>query len=95
MPRYVFEIEENDKGKYAEYDEIGGGIIIYLPEITKDIDEFELFDHTGIFQNVLVELFIHEDVHQGITESGGVDTTGDQDHNVMDWIKSALYDTTY
>ena len=94
MPRYIWNTEEGDEENFAEYDAFGGGIIFYLNNIKKDIEKYDLFDHSGLYQQLIAQLLVHEDLHQGITEAGGVDTTGEQDHNFMDWIKSALDDTT-
>ena len=91
-----FTVNESEDGETcAEYEGIGDSITIYL------LDIFNFAKRTGargeVLDGVLCQLiedtFHHEYIHMAIAEC--VDTSADQEHMVMGWIKSFLIEDAF
>jgi len=92
MVGIIFNWKDNNDN-YAEYDSIGDGIEIFLKEFTDFSNNLKC---SGIIKdNLVAALFIavidHEYFHVEI--SNIVDTTGDQEHNIMDCINEWIDQT--
>ena len=91
-----FTVNESEDGEtYAEYEGIGDSIMIYLLDIfnysKKTGAREEVLD--GVISQLITDTIHHEYIHTAIAECA--DTTADQEHLAMEWIKSFLGEKSF
>lgn len=79
--QYIFQMAKGDN--LAEYDEAGGAQLYNLPEFVDYFDELKPGNWEELTRQLTIGIFIHEDMHRGITDSD-IKTTVEQDHSIFD-----------
>ena len=83
MTEYVFHKGEADNGEdYANFDHVANVQNYYLTTIGSIMDGDDMMDMSDIIRHIMIQLFIHEDLHTGI-ENIGMDTIGESQHQTI------------
>ena len=88
MPNYRFtkDVSDGDEN-YADYDYVNDIQSYYIGAIGSLVDGTDLMDTSEIIREFIIQLFIHEDLHNCI-ENIGIDSIATSQHEtVYKWVK--------